>query len=93
MLYGAAALMGIRSPIVVAHTMNNCYPWLPDVVTAVQLSGGIYLPPAFHAAGVGASAADVCYAQSRLQELEAVVTSRAGLTEGVAAAGPAPGGG
>lgn len=61
----------MRAPLVFAHTYVNSYPWLPDALIAVQLMSGLFLPPSFHAAGVGASAEEVSYAQSRLQALEA----------------------
>lgn len=59
------------APLPLAHMYVSIYPWLPDTIIAVQLTSGMYLPPSFHAAGVGASAEEVSYAQSRLQELKA----------------------
>lgn len=37
MLHGAAALLAVRKPLLLAWMMITAYPWLPDVVVASQV--------------------------------------------------------
>jgi hypothetical protein len=35
-LHGAAALLGLRNPILIANSFVTCYPWIPDMVKLVR---------------------------------------------------------
>lgn len=84
MLQGSATVLAFRAPLVFAHMFIFAYPWVPDIVTSVQLTSGLFLPPCFHAAGVGASADDVSAGHARLLEL--IASAAAGAPPAGAAA-------
>ncbi|KAI8463375.1 MAG: hypothetical protein J3K34DRAFT_444189 [Monoraphidium minutum] len=59
MLHGASALIGQRTPLLVCHTFLAAWPYLPNMVKAMQLGANIYLPRIFFDSGVGLSAAEL----------------------------------
>ncbi|KIZ01111.1 hypothetical protein MNEG_6849 [Monoraphidium neglectum] len=67
-LHGASALIAQRTPLLLAQNFVLNYPYLPDMVKTVQVSGRIYLPPIFLKSGIGLSAEDVDRGATALAE-------------------------
>jgi hypothetical protein len=68
-LHGAAALLTGRHPLLAAHGMVNTWPWLPDMVSMVQLSSQVCLPPIFFQSGIGLTPADVEEGHAKLESI------------------------
>lgn len=54
-LHGASALLAQRTPLLLAHSFVQAYPYIPDMVKAMQIGAQIYLPKIFFEAGIGLS--------------------------------------